>query len=327
MSSNWLFLRGFWDKNNKKSLIEDSDCWLQLFEALVDECDNTQEANGCIYYHGYKQKIPLIYNGCMAVAEKGNVIALAPRFDYVFARGGHPEYEPILKKCKNAHITYYGAGARIVPEKDLGYNLILCDTEEQVEKCKEKYPHIKASTWIKPAAKHFKPIECEKEYDACYVANCHSKFQEKIKRVKWVYKTVPSDLKVLHLGKSSIKPPKNVTVKQVSRLEMPKWYSKCMVGIVPYKGYDSAPRVIPEMLACGLSLTVVDSVNFWRDEYLCDSPTFNGFVASKKNFWRDVVGSLNGASLRFVSPVIQNYYQEYLSLKPAAEHLRKLIHG
>ncbi|MCP4651134.1 MAG: glycosyltransferase family 4 protein [PVC group bacterium] len=327
MSKNWLFLRGYFDRNNKKSLKNDSDMWVQLFSKLVpDGITMPDSANGAICYVDYKQTMPQMYE-YLPIIGKEKAKMLAKEFDYVFARGGHKEYEPILKKCKNAYKIYYGAGARIVPEKDLGYSLILCDSEEQKKKCKKKYPHIKSSLWIKPAARHFKPVECEKEYDVCYVADCHSKFQEKIKRVNWVYKTAPKDLKILHLGKSSIKPPKNVTVKRVQRIDMPKWYSKCKVGIVPYKGYDSCPRVIPEMLACGLPLVVMDSVNFWIKKYFFTSP-FKGRKINKNGFWEIVGVYLNPYKhkIDFVGE-LSDYYQENLSLKPAAEHLRSLING
>jgi hypothetical protein len=312
-------LRGFWDKNNKRSLSEDSDMWVQLFSELAGE-----SANKVIYYK-YKTEIGIneIY------IRAGKDIGYNPKtFNYIFARGGHPEYEPILKKCKNAYKIYYGAGARIVPEKDLGYSLILCDTEEQVEKCNKKYPHIKASLWIKPAAKHFKPVDCEKEYDVCYVANCHSKFQEKIKRVKWVYKTVPRDLKVLHLGKSSLKPPKNVTVKKVSRLEMPKWYSKCKTCIVPYKGYDSAPRVISESLACDVPVLALDSVNTnWNI-----SPHFL-IKSTKDKLWNDakymlkLISEKSNGSLLPCSPTTEFLFYGIgiYNIKNIAKYLRELI--
>jgi len=140
MIKNWLFLRGYFDRNNRRSLKENSDMWIQLFSELVPK-----EDNGVVWYVGGHVNKPAY-----------------TKYDYIFARGGHPEYEPILKACKNAYLIYYGAGNRIVPEKDHGYNLILCDTKEQVRKCEKKYPHIKSSLWIKPAAKHFKPVECKK---------------------------------------------------------------------------------------------------------------------------------------------------------------------
>jgi len=138
---------------------------------------------------------------------------------------------------------------------------------------------------------------------------------------KWVYKTVPSDLKVLHLGKSSIKPPKNVTVKKVSRLDMPKWYSKCKVGIVCYKNYDSCPRVISEMLACGLPLIILDNVNYWYQKYdYCHN-------VSKHLLWLTVLFYINEVCDNSPTEAISEYYKKEISIKPAAEHLRKLIRG
>ena len=286
-------LRGEFDKNNKKSLKEGSDMWWQLLQEL---------AGRDAYSIWYKD------------------MKLSGEYDYIFARGGFDYYEPILKGFPNAYKIYYGAGKRIIPEKDLGYNLILCDTKEQVEKCKKKYPHIKSSLWIKPAAKHFKPVEQPKYWDVCYVADCHSKFQEKIKNVKWVYKTLPKDMTMLHLGKSTIKPPPNVTVKRVPRLEMPKWYSACKVGIVPYKSYDSCPRVIPEMLACGVPVYKLNNVNYYNETNAIGN-------ASKESIWAKIFIYLRDYSTKFYNPFSVSIAYQTNSLKPAAEHLRKLICG
>jgi len=31
---------------------------------------------------------------------------------------------------------------------------------------------------------------------------------------------------------------------------------------------DSCPRVIPELLACGLPIVVLDKARFWKDKYI-----------------------------------------------------------
>lgn len=306
--SNWLMLRGEWDKNNKQSFKDNTDMWWHLLQEIAGQNPYT------IWYKDKK---------------------LSGEYDYIFARGGFDYYKPILKKFPNAYKIFYGAGKRIVPEEDLGYSLILCDTEAQKYKILKKYPNIRTELWIKPAAKHFKPVECGKEYDVCYVADCHSPFQEKIKRVKWVYKTLPEDMTMLHLGKCSIKPPPNVTVKKVSRLDMPEWYSKCRVGIVPYRGYDSCPRVIPEMLACGLHVYGLPSVNFWAEKYIYEDPDpyddgdyLNGDIYEKQHFWGNVEYRMHHNSFLGKTEIdnIVKYYQKHLSLKPAAEHLRKIIY-
>lgn len=298
--------------------------WLDLFSELSPK-DNNGRYNGFVWFKG-KNVIGKIYDNLMVFADVNDENVRMPtkksceKVNYVFARGGFDYYKPILKACKNAYKIYYGSGIRYYPQDGIKYNLILVDTEEQLEKVQKKFPNTKSSLWIKPAAKHFKSVECKKEYDVVFVADTSSKFQEKIKRIRWVYKTVPSDLKVLHLGKSSLKPPKNVTVKRVSRLEMPKWYSACKVGIVPYKNYDSCPRVIPEMLACGLPVVALNSVNYEIVGYNYAMLWFD----TKDYFWYQVKRSMD------IFPVeldISKYYQENLSLKPAAEHLRKLICG
>jgi hypothetical protein len=104
--------------------------------------------------------------------------------------------------------------------------------------------------------------EVEKVYDVVYVADGRITFRAKIKRVDWFYKHAPKDLKILHLGWSGDRHvPKNVTVMRVRRGEMPLWYNKCRVGVVCYDKYDSAPRVIPEMMACGLPTLVSNEIN------------------------------------------------------------------
>ena len=300
----WLFLRGEWDKNNRENVKNDTDMWCQLFAEIA------KEDNGLIWFKSkfkpkhqyYTHPISQIYSSTVK-----NLLTQINNIDYVFARGGHPEYEPILKAHKKAYTIYYGAGKRIIPNDKIKYNLILVDTEEQLKKAKKKFPKSKCSLWIKPAAKNFKPVDVKKKYDVCYVADCHSKFQEDIKRVKWVYKTVPKDLKVFHLGKSSLKPPKNVTVKRVSRLEMPKYYSQCKTMIVPYKGYDSEPRVIAEGLACNIYPLCFYSVNTVRWVTAYDKDTlWNNVKLAIKEKWNAK-------------------YENLVTLEQAANHIRGLI--
>jgi len=253
----WLFLRGEWDENNRQSAEDNSDMWLQLFRNLAGT-DNYH-----IWYKDKKSKID--FN----------------KVTHVFSRGGHKWQDEIVKKCKGAFSVYYGAGIRTIPKKNL-YNLILVDCKSDLEKCKKKYPNSKTEMWFKPAAEHFKPLKYEKKYDLCYVANCHSKFQEKIKRVEWIYKTIPKDLKMLHLGQSSIKPPKNIEVKKVPRKVMPEFINQCRLGLAPYTDYDSAPRVVSELLACDVPVLTREDLRInWKM-----SPHFL-IKSTKENFWTD----------------------------------------
>lgn len=273
----WLFLRGEWDKNNRVSFKNDTDMWVQLFRELAGD------DQFYIWYKGYD-------------------IRVEPT--HIFARGGHSYYLPILDRFPKAYKIRYGAGERFMPERD--YELILVDTPVQRQKVSNKYSY-NVHLWVKPAANCFKPIETDKEYDVCYIANPAADNQAEFKRLKWVYDTAPRDLKILHLGNSwKFKPPKNVTVKRLSRLEMPQWINKCRIGICPYTKRDSAPRALVEMNACGLTVVCLE-VNIWHDMY-------NTIRAAPDNFW-DMVKDFP----------VTNIPPEKFSVKSAANYLKDLI--
>jgi len=65
------------------------------------------------------------------------------------------------------------------------------------------------------------------------------------------------------------------------RSNMANMYSQCKVGIVPYTSYDSAPRALSEMIACGVAPIIV------RDGVRANSQG-PMIVASKEDFW-DIV--------------------------------------
>ena len=285
MSKFWMMLRGKFDKNNAHNYRDNTDVWIQLVEELAKPHD------ALIWWKGN--------NGVAAkIVDPG----------YIFCRGGFDYYIPLLKKFPKAYKIYYGAGKRFLPDDKIKYNLILVDTEKQKQKVLKKFPGSNVHTWLKPAARHFKPIDVKKKYDVCYVANCHSKFQEKIKRVKWVYKTAPKDLRILHLGQSSIKPPKHIKVKQVTLKEMPKYINQCKIMIVPYKDYDSEPRVIGEALACNVFPLCFCSVN--TDRW--------GSAYSKGTLWDNV---------RFAIEEKWGADEDAVTIEQAATHIRKLIGG
>jgi hypothetical protein len=122
--------------------------------------------------------------------------------------------------------------------------------------------------FIKPAADNiFYPHDVEKKYDICFPANAAQDF----KGHKFVYSTVPKSFSMLNLGNKPerYKRPKNVDTKRVLRTDMAKNISLCKVGIVAANSeIDSCPRVIPEMLACGLPIVVRKGTRFWVDKYI-----------------------------------------------------------
>ena len=99
------------------------------------------------------------------------------------------------------------------------------------------------------------------------------------------------------------------------------------MGIVTVNSdIDSCPRVIPEMLACGLPIVVLDGVRFWKDKYIestasSRNPFSTGEIANKENFWNFVESVLN--NLKLYDP--RKYYEQNLSLTLAAKFLRGKI--
>lgn len=250
---NWLFLRGEWDERTQKSIDDNDDMWLQLFAAI---------GNGDVYFRGHSPAVD--YN----------------KYTHIFSRGGFDWQTDICRKF-NGYKIRYGAGRRFMPENDIKYDLVLVDSYNQKKEILSRFPDCNVQIWIKPAAEHFRYMpEIKKEYDVCYIANGQ---QAVIKSIEWVYDTVPSDLKVLHLGyPSRYKVPANVTCMCVDRIDMPLWINKCKIGIVPYwSGIDSCPRIIPEMMACGLPLIMADTV-VYRNRL------FTGGFSNQSEFWKDV---------------------------------------
>jgi len=101
--------------------------------------------------------------------------------------------------------------------------------------------------------------------------------KDKRKRVKWVHKTAPKDLKVLQLG-NPCKAPKNFTVKRVPLIKMPKMINQCKVVICPYNSDDAAPRIISEALACDIPVIC-------REDTKHNTSCYN---LNKDVFWNDV---------------------------------------
>lgn len=255
------------------SLDDDLDVWTHIAMAMGDTVE--------VLYWGGRRSVEYDKNkGVVWVPSFKNYV---PDFkpDIIFARGGFSEYHDILRRFPDSFKIYYGAGKRHLPIKGFSdYQMTLQDSIKQWRRAREKFPNIPHILWHKPVPPQFKPQDVEVKYDVCYIANGG---QAGIKGIPWVYKTVPKDLKVLHLGlPSKYKAPKNVKCKRVLKKDMPKWISKCKVGIVPYKSVDSAPRALYEMLACGLNVLVSRNLNY---------NTFNppmGILKQHDYFWADL---------------------------------------
>jgi hypothetical protein len=295
---------------------EVDDMWTQLFVAMLGDKDM-----GELWYWGgnREKKFTLIFTERWVPFFATYSSDFIP--DVIFCRGGFMEYHTVLNKFPNAIKIYYGAGRRFLPQPGFhDYDIILQDSIEQVEICKKYFPKALVTLFIKPAPDNlFYPmIEVEKEYDICFPANGAQDF----KGHSMVYTTVPQQFKLLNLGNNprDFKYPSNVTSYRTLKAEVPKHIAKCKIGIVAVRAeIDSCPRVIPEMLACGLPIVVLDRVRFWKEKYIV--PCVTGELANEDNFWTVVSCVLD--NIDKYNP--RKYYEEKLSLDIAADFLRSII--
>ena len=286
------------------------DIYIHLAHGLADG-DHSN-----VSYFGGKRRIQELSKSFYLIKDKKPLVYhIGPEVpEVIWARGGFSEYHNTLTGYQESFKIYYGAGQRFLPIEGFhDYQLILVDSEEQLAKGRQKFPHIPVHLWPKPAPPQFKPVKCEKEYDVCFIANGTQPF----KGHDFVAKTAPKDLKILHLGfESEVDKLDNVTHKRVPRLEMPKWISKCKVGILCCEEIDSCPRVLPEMLACGVPVGSLDRVRFWRDAYVSQRSVW---LASKGIFWDAVRAML------YETPNPYPEYRHTLSTGVSTTYLNRLI--
>lgn len=291
------------------------DVWSNLFHSMLSDNDKGE----LWYWNGTRTKrFTHNFTERWLPTFSKHIIDFVP--DVIFCRGGFSEYHSVLKRFPNAISVFYGAGRRYLPQPGFtDYDIILQDSPEQVKVCKNKFPKALTTLFIKPAADNIiYPMDCKIEHDVCFPANGLQPF----KGHKFIYKTVPKDIKLLNLGNNpcGYKYPNNVTSYRILRTEIAQHYAKCKMGIVVVNNaIDSCPRVIPEMLACGLPIVVLDTVRFWKGKYIV--PGVTGELATKDNFWKIVRYILN--NLKIYNP--RKYYEQNLSLSIAAKFLRGKI--
>lgn len=316
-----LMLRGQvpTDRNPQEIVFEDirkcDDMWTQLVFAMTHIEDQTE-----LWYWGGERKHFFSPNFLERWVPSFDTYRNNFDPDVIFCRGGFPEYHSVLKRFPKAIKIYYGAGRRYLPQKGFSdYDIILQDSKEQLQESQRLFPKSLSTLFIKPAADNlFYPVPMEKSYDVCFPANGAQTF----KGHKFVYSTVPSDIKLLNLGNNprNYRYPPNVTSYRVLRPEMRKNINLCNVGIMASESeIDSCPRVIPEMLACGLPVVALDRVKFWREMYIV--PGVTGELANTENFWdkvRYVLENIDSYSPR-------DYYLDKLSLRKASDFIREKI--
>lgn len=318
-----LFLRGQVPSDRPKEQImfnnlrECDDIWTQLASHL------SQDDYGEVWYWGGKRKVKYRDNFVerWVPSFKSCKASFAP--DVVFTRGGFPQYDTVLKRHQDAFLIYYGAGRRFTPRtKFRKYDLILVDTPKQLALARRDFPNVRCELFIKPAADNiFQPRSATKEYDVIFSSNEHKKG---IKGHGFILPALPEDLKMIQIGISSRKLrdqyPKINFAGWVPRRQMPEYYAKARVAVVCCTDVDSCPRVIPEALACGCPLLVLDSVNLWRDKYITEE---TGRISSKEDFIFELQTMVDDYTE--FSPY--DYYKKNLSLSIAAQHIKNFIGG
>lgn len=322
---NWLLLRGEVPQDRSPQEIvfntieEVDDTWSQLFFAMIKPEDQAE-----LWYWGGNREHKFAEN--FTERWVPNFATYKSDFipDVIFCRGGFKEYHPVLKRFPNAFKIRYGAGRRFLPCQGFyDYDLLLQDSKEQLRICKQKFPHIPCSLFIKPAADSlFYPIDgIEKEYDVCFPANGMTVR----KGHDFIYHTLPKDISVLNLGfpSSRAAKPDNVVSYPVIKSEMNKHIQKCKVGIIASTlqgtmSWDSCPRTLPELLSCGLPVVVLDELEFWAEKYITP---MTGKLASRSNYWETVQDVLDGCDKYSA----RKYYEDNLSVKHAAKFLREKI--
>ena len=316
-----LFLRGQvpTDRDPKQimydNLEECCDVWTQLARSL--SCDGYGE----VWYWGGDRTVCYADNFIERWLPSYNV---APSFvpNVIFARGGFPQYDIVMQKHQNAFKIYYGAGKRFMPQHNFqNYDLVIVDTPKQLEKIRKAKPHMRSELFIKPAADNvFKPVDCKKEYDVIFSANAH---KAGIKGHDFFFSNCPVDLKSVQVGQLSsqklpLRYPHITFTDRVPRCKIPEYYGKSKVAVVCCTDRDSCPRVIPEALACGCPLLILDSTNLWREKYITSQ---TGRIASAENFISELRSMID--SYESFDPY--NYYKKNLSLNIAANYIKGFI--
>ncbi len=316
-----LFLRG--------QVPTDRDPRQIMYDRLEDNCDMWTQLGAEIAKDGYGEVWYWGGNRCVKYRDnfverwKPSLNDKKDDFqpDVIIARGGFPEYDAVMQRHPKAFKIYYGAGKRYFPQSRFkSYNLIITDSERQLGEVKNKFPNIKSTLFVKPAADNiFKPISGDKECDVIFVGNEHA---AGIKGHDFILKNVPKSLKMIQAGIVSKKLRRSFPhvsfTRWIPRRQIPELYAKSKVAVVCCKGIDSCPRVIPEALACDCPLLVLDSVRFWHDKYINEK---TGKICTKESFVSDLQDMVD----RYTDFVPYAYYNDNLSLKIAAQQLREHI--
>ncbi len=324
--SGILFLRGQvpQDRDPKQIMFDNidecDDMWTQLCWNMIKE----MRVSGELWYWGGHRFVKYSDNFTDRWLPSFSDGSHDFNPDIIFARGGFPNYDVVLKRNPDAFKIYYGAGFRRIPGKKQfrDFDLILVDTPKQLAKAKASLPDHNIQLLIKPAADNiFKPIDDDKCFDVIMVGNYNKGVN---KGHDFAFPLIHKRHKVIAVGKipkSLLNQYKRITYKQwIPRKDIPKCYAQAKVAIVCCGKEDSCPRVIPEALACNCPILVLDRVNFWKDKYMNGQ---TGRVTSKEDF----VSELRRMVKRYEDFSPHSFYEDNLSLKASSKMILDLVNA
>lgn len=317
-----LFLRGQvpQDRDPRQIMfdnIEDcDDMWTQLAYEL------SKQEMGEVWYWNGKRKVSYADNFIERWLPNFKITKYDFKPDVIFTRGGFKSYDPVLKRNPQAFKIYYGAGRRFYPKKMFSdYNLMLVDTQKQLNKVKKLFPNIKSDLIVKPVAENiFKPSqEQNKKYDIILVGNYNPRVD---KGHDFAFTRIPKHYKVICAGIV----PKKIRRKYlhikftgwIPRRDVSSLYAQSKIAVICCGTIDSCPRVIPEAIACNCPILVLDRIKFSHEKYISDE---TGLLTNEQNFNKDLEKTVK--EYEKFSP--NSYYKKKLSLQVSSNKILESI--
>lgn len=305
------------------NLNEVDDMWIQLFYQIHRKLDI--KSSEVWMWGGGPRYIE--YEKCF-VEKWFPEYPVDKQFDFIFSRGGFPQYLPILKVNPQALKLYYGAiykdrfNPRAIGDYT-NYDIVLADSQVQFEQLIES--GYNAHKFIKPACENiFKPFDQEKTFDVLFVANAT---QKDTKGHEWFFREMKgTGLRILQIGNLdrgvlALASSLGLNIEftgQLSRSLLPLLACRAKVGICCSTG-DSCPRIIPEMLAMGIPIVVKKSDRlFLWDDYFADPCSV---LVEEKDFVEALVNHVNN----FESFNARKFYLDNFTLEESSNRLVEVL--
>lgn len=251
--------------------------------------------------------------------------------DVLFTRGGYSEYIPVLERYKDAIKIYWCGGKNNVPVLPGKWDIILYTNEKLVP----QFGSSKPVKMLKGAAEVFHPLEEEKIYDLCYVANINRPVKNH-KLLLDALRKIDKRLKVILVGETHDCLPKypghatemlkiarsldhNIsTPGHQAKEEVNRIMNQSKFGIICSEVSDS-PRVLVEYLAAGIP--VLCNKNLMDYSYYINNDTGAAFYP--KDF-ADGIKMMHESYSKY-NP--HGYFKEHFTIKRITRRLYEEIYS